>query len=262
MSLRVVQITDTHLFADPAGRLADVETDRSLRGVLAAVRALEPRPEVVLLTGDLGHDESRAAYERLARHAGELFDATGADGLWLAGNHDVQEHVTALDRGRLSPAKSLERAGWRLVLLDSHADRVVEGALSDDQLAFLERELAAATDAGQHVLVGLHHPLLPVGSAWIDRQRVANADRALEILDRFDCVAGVVAGHVHQEREERRHGVPHWTTPSTCFQFRPGTPTFELDPEPPGFRVLDLAPDGTIATAVRRVPAAYQVPSR
>jgi Icc protein len=45
------------------------------------------------------------------------------------------------------------------------------------------------------------------------------------------------------------------STPSTCIQFLPRSSNFALDPATPGYRWLDLHPDGHIETAVERIAA-------
>ena len=42
-------------------------------------------------------------------------------------------------------------------------------------------------------------------------------------------------------------------TPSTCIQFHPNNDDFTIDNEKPGYRWLDLMPDGEIKTGVERV---------
>ena len=71
----IAQITDTHVKA--AGRLAyrRVDSAQKLRNCVAHLNALDPRPDIVLLTGDLvdlGKPEEYAAAARdprAARHA-------------------------------------------------------------------------------------------------------------------------------------------------------------------------------------------------
>jgi len=38
--------------------------------------------------------------------------------------------------------------------------------------------------------------------------------------------------------------------PSTCVQFRPRAPRIEVDERPPGYRVIDLHADGSLASEV------------
>jgi 3',5'-cyclic-AMP phosphodiesterase len=58
------------------------------------------------------------------------------------------------------------------------------------------------------------------------------------------------SGDVHQESDNLRNGVRYLTTPSTCFQFLPRVDNFGVDVRPPGFRWLDLMPDGSIESEV------------
>jgi Icc protein len=46
------------------------------------------------------------------------------------------------------------------------------------------------------------------------------------------------------------NGVRYMATPATCAQFKPRSDDFALDDKPPGYRVLELMPDGSIATEV------------
>jgi 3',5'-cyclic-AMP phosphodiesterase len=39
-------------------------------------------------------------------------------------------------------------------------------------------------------------------------------------------------------------------TPATCAQFLPGSVDFAIDNRPPGYRMLELMPDGAIQTEV------------
>ena len=92
-----------------------------------------------------------------------------------------------------------------------------------------------------------------MGSAWIDEQMVADHAGFFELLDRHDCVRGVLWGHVHQQLDTERQGVKLMATPSSCIQFAPGSYDFKLDDQPPGYRWLELRADGSILTGVSRV---------
>lgn len=43
-------------------------------------------------------------------------------------------------------------------------------------------------------------------------------------------------------------------TPSTCIQFKPLSSYFALDALQPGYRLLELKPDGSMLTNVYRIP--------
>src|SRR5690606_20318060 len=97
-----------------------------------------------------------------------------------------------------------------------------------------------------------HHPL-SMGSRWIDTIGLHNADELLAIVRRHNNVRCVLWGHVHQESDQIIDGVRYLSTPSTCVQFMPGSDDFAIDTLAPGYRWLDLHPDGRVDTGVSRV---------
>ena len=68
---------------------------------------------------------------------------------------------------------------------------------------------------------------------------------------------GLVFGHVHQAVAARHGGVALFGTPSTCFQFAPGSAAFAIDRSPgssePGYRWLTLHHDGGLESELRRL---------
>ena len=63
--VKVLHLTDPHLFADRQGDLRGTVTYESLRTVLEHYRAGDWRADLALVTGDLIQDDSAEAYGRL-----------------------------------------------------------------------------------------------------------------------------------------------------------------------------------------------------
>ncbi|MBM1144300.1 3',5'-cyclic-AMP phosphodiesterase [Alcanivorax sp. MM125-6] len=247
--LRVVQLSDFHLFADPEGRLLGLNTQFSLEKVLERVREEQAAPDLVVATGDLSQDGSFESYQRLERTLADL----PAPIYWLEGNHDKPApmmHALKTHEQRISPCVA-ELGPWTLVLLDSTIPGEVPGDLFEEDLAFLDRALDEAR--GEHLLVCLHHHPVPMNSRWLDTQLVGSAERFFQVIDAHPRVRGILWGHVHQEYDAERNGVRLLAVPSTCVQFKPGSEDFAVDDANPGYRWLDLYPDGRIDTAVSRV---------
>lgn len=222
-----------------------MDTFESLQAVLRRAMGDSDPPDVILATGDLVHDETRAGYERLAAALGEWDMPV----FCLAGNHDAPE--TMVDVMREPPfdiTGSTRLGNWTIIMLNSHVPGDDSGRLSDDELRFVETSLADSDC--EHALICLHHQPVEMGSEWLDGVGLRNAQSFLNILDCFSNVRGIVWGHVHQASDRRRKGVRLMSTPSTCFQFLPGSPDFALDSRPPGFRWLDLRHSGRIDTEV------------
>jgi len=63
----------------------------------------------------------------------------------------------------------------------------------------------------------------------------------------------LLCGHIHQELDVNWQGRRVLASPSTCVQFKPHCTNFTIDPIAPGWRYLDLHPDGTLSTEVHRL---------
>jgi len=253
-TLRLLQLTDMHLYGDPKGLLLGQNTRRTLELVIdRAIESFWP-VDRVLLTGDLVHDESPAGYAYLQHRISEL----GAPCNSLPGNHDSPGLMAgSLDGGPISVAPAVRCGAWNLIFLTSAQPGADAGHLDDGQLHLLETALAAHPRS--HALVCLHHQPVPVGSTWLDTMALDNPDDFFAVIDRHPQVRGILWGHIHQEYEARRNGVLLMGSPSTCVQFLPTSAGFALDALTPGFRWLELSPDGHIATGVQRI-AAYPDP--
>lgn len=246
--LNILQFTDTHLLADRTGRLLGLNTNESLQCVLQLSQKHQPNVDLVLVTGDLVHDGSDAGYARLQ----EMFSAYTVPVLLMAGNHDeLRQLQSSAAAGPAKFVKHFQCRDWQIILLDSSIPGSDGGRLAVAELDALQLHLGSMPN--QPTLVCLHHQPVPMGSRWLDSMLLENAEEFFEILDRHRQVRGVLWGHVHQEYEGVRNGVRLLSTPSTCFQFKPQSEEFSLDALPPGYRWLELFPDGRIESGVRRL---------
>jgi Icc protein len=246
-SLRVVQVTDPHLHANPSGCLLGLNTLESFDRVLDTARTLAPL-DMILVTGDLVHDGSPVGYAHLRKRLAALQIPTYC----IAGNHDQPAVMrSVVHRGKVQVVTSAQHRGWSLVFLNSTLPDNDGGHLSDQELENLANNLQAHRD--KHTLVCLHHHPVPVGSAWMDTMALDNPERFFDIIDQHPQVRGILWGHIHQEFEAERKGVRLIASPSTCIQFVPGQDEFGVDPLPPGLRWLALLPDGRIRTGVQRL---------
>jgi len=246
LPIRLLQLTDPHLFEDESRELYGVNTAASFRAALAKGLDEAPGPlDAILITGDIAEDGRRGTYERFR----SIMSGLGVPVLCIPGNHeDLSTMTSVLHAPSLNSCGSASFAGWRIVMLSSHVPGDDAGRLGDDELERLDRELAAAS--GQHVLVCLHHPAVPIGSPWLDAAGLKNAEVLNALLGKHGNVRGVLSGHVHQAFDRVHHGIRMMSTPSTCAQFTPNTQTCVMDLRPPGLRWLQLMPTGEIETEV------------
>ncbi len=249
--VHLLQITDSHIFADPAACLRDMNTRKSFAAVCQQMIDNKHPADALLATGDLSQDGSAESYRYLA----DYFERMEIPTFWIPGNHDdpgvMGEHLKSR---QINPARRLLLGNWQVILLDSTIKGEVSGRLSEAQLAFLESALEDLAD--KHALVCLHHQALPSGSLWIDQKGLQDSARLRNLLGRHDNVRGVLWGHIHQETHRSIDGVEWMSTPSSCIQFKPLCQDYTIGPELPGYRSLSLYADGRIDTRVHRIDKA------
>jgi len=246
--VRLVQVTDSHIFADPAGCLLGLNTRESFEAVFERVSREEWRPDALLATGDLSQDASPESYKYLADR---LLDM-GIPSFWIAGNHDNPDTMEMyLSNSRVSAAKHLLLGRWQIILLDSSVRGKVHGELDKSELEFLDKALSRYHN--KHSLVVLHHQPTKIGSRWLDDIGLKNQKAFTKIIRKHQNVKGVLWGHIHQEYQEIIDGVSWIASPSSCVQFTPGSKDFSADTKAPGYRYLDLYSDGRIESVVHRI---------
>ncbi|MDR9467523.1 metallophosphoesterase [Marinospirillum sp.] len=237
--LRLLQLTDLHLLADPQARFKGVDTRAQLLRALQEARHLAP--DLLLLTGDLAQDEKLGSYEWLVTQ----LQNTGLPWHWLPGNHDDPELMA-----RFAPAVFYQQLqGWQLLGLNTRWPGHAAGQLLEGELQRLDEALSA----DMPLLIALHHHPLAVGSRWMDAIALQNSEDFWQRLQSYPHPVVVICGHVHQEQSWQQQGVNVYSTPATALQFAPGQDVFQLDEQAsPGLRWIDLAPQGHWKTGVHR----------
>lgn len=237
----VLQLSDPHLLADPAGRCRGrrpLELLRhGLRQALHQAAAAGGAADLLLISGDLCQDESWGGYA----HLRDLLDAVPLPVALLPGNHDHTALLRAAlgRRATLAPA-ALPLGNWLLLLLDSHRPGALAGRLGAAQRHWLRQQLESATGP---VLVAVHHPPLPIGAAGLDAIGLEDGAPLLALLHACGARGGLVFGHVHQHWQGALAGRPAFPLlgcPSTLIGFGPVQPCPLGRADDPGGRLLQL----------------------
>ncbi|MBV5309896.1 metallophosphoesterase [Chromatium okenii] len=251
--LRVLQLSDPHLFATPDGRLLGITTRTSFEAVLALATATPAA--ALILTGDLVHDNSAVSYAALSNRLAAVDCPTHC----LAGNHDHPELLaTHFGVAAIAPVQQVRLPLWKLLLLNSQVADHNHGRIQRKQLTELTQLLTEDTTP---TLIFLHHQPLPIHSRWLDTLAVDNGEELLQLCDQHPQVKAVIFGHVHQEFAAMRGGYQLLGAPATCVQFLPGSQHFAVDDQHlPGYRELLLNADGTLTSRVIRLAHYHELP--
>ena len=243
--LKLVQVSDCHVSADPEADYRGLNAARSLERLLPAIRAFQP--DLLLLTGDVSEDASPASYGRVSAR----LCTVGAPVLALPGNHDDPAVMQRyFPHGPWGGPLFRGAKGWQLVLLDSTGPGEIGGMFPGDRLGDLESGLARCSY--DHILVALHHQPIEVGSPWIDKYALRDPGPFLDLLLKDSRVRCVSWGHVHQDFSGEMEGMKMLGAPSSVANGLPGRAKFTLDVSGPACRWLVLDRGGGVETGFLR----------
>ena len=231
------QISDSHIgYSGPAN--GDVRA--TLEKAVAAVNALQNQPAFVIHTGDVTHlskteefDDARAILSKLR-----------APLITLPGEHDV---IGAEGPKRFAASfarKDAKGRGWsswdqggaHFVALINVGEGETMGMLGDEQIAWLETDLASRKSDTPIVVFG-HVPLFAAAPEW--GWTTTDGTKAIALLRRFAAVT-VLNGHIHQILEHQDGAIRFATARATAWpQAVPGTPGAKPGP-------LKVAPESLL----------------
>ncbi len=238
--MRVVQITDAHLYADTQARSRAGVPWRQFQQVLSAVVA--KKPDIVLFTGDISQDETAASYAL----AVEALEQLPCPWYWLPGNHDQLGFMAA----QRPLVDHVDVGSWRLLLLNTQVVGQPHGELGSERLTQLAEQLE---NDGRPTLIAMHHPPVDVGAVWMDAIGLQDRDAFWQLLSKHPQVKLILFGHVHQAYAEHHRlgeaSVAVYGCPAMADQFLPGAEHFAIDESSrPGYRVIDLAFSETLGS--------------
>jgi Icc protein len=267
-AFRFAFLTDLHLMVDPAAR-----SDQGIAACLDAVENLNPRPEFILVGGDLVNVARDLTIAEAVRRL-DLFqkiwdDHTSLPARWTFGNHDL----VATNDPDVSPqdplyAKGLFREhfhlprlyytylhkGWRFIILDDvmlHPGPGYIGQLFPEEIAYLRADLDAHRDAP--TVICTHIPILSNISIEIHLARLGglhiNAPESLTCTNGSDLtsalaghnVRAVLCGHLHYYERINQNGVAFINGGAVCGNYWKG-PVLNCRE---GFGVVDVGADGS-----------------
>lgn len=243
----IAQITDTHI--RPDGRLAYgiVDTAAYLARAVAALNALEPRPDLVVVTGDLVDFGRAEEYARLRA----LLAPLRMPYYLLAGNHDDRAtlRTSFADHPYLAGADEFVQytiEGWpvRIIALDTLIPGKGAGELCGRRLEWLAARLAEQPD--RPTIIAMHHPPFRTGIAHMDAIGLSGAAALRKVVAPHPNVERIICGHLHRAIQVRFAGTIAGTAPCVAHQvaldLRPDGPSAFVM-EPPGYQLHHWTPE-------------------
>lgn len=229
-TLRILHLSDTHLFGDDSRHYDVVDTADHLRRALEHVATQEWN--LVVCSGDVSEDGSAASYARARDALVPWAEARGARVIFAMGNHDQRAKFRAvLGDGQpgavevgLATAYTVDPTpitsvattdGWRTIVLDTSVPQAGYGALDAEQLEFLADALA--TPAAHGTVIVMHHPPIAAQTDLLQALALGDDDAARfwEIVEGSD-VRAVLSGHYHVPIVEFVRGIPVIVAPGVA----------------------------------------------
>ena len=221
----VAHLSDVHLLSPGRKQYDAIIPEHGLELVLERLSRLPLVPDALVFTGDLADKAEPSAYARLRELVEPFAAEIGAQVVWVMGNHDERAAYARglfdVEMGDLAdvdvPAQDAvyDVNGLRIIALDTSVPRYHHGELSDEQLAWLEAELATPAEHG--TLLALHHPPIPV--PMIPQAAVIELhgmDRLAAVVEGSD-VRQVMGGHYHYSTYGTFAGVPVSVASASCY---------------------------------------------
>ncbi len=245
--MRVLQLTDCHIYGDSSSRFHGIDTKATFDRVLDSLLPIK-KADLIVGTGDLSMDGSAQAYEWLENRLLEVNQPV----FMIPGNHDRQKEMGARTANTFFlKNEMLVKGSWCLHFINTANQDGHAGKIGQLNLTTLSNNLSKYSK-NFHVIF-MHHPPVEVGSVWLDEIGLSDAKDFWCSLQSASNVKLIVCGHIHQELDVEAEGIRVLASPSTCLQFKPRTKTYTADKLNPGFRIIDFFSDGTIKTEVVRV---------
>ena len=234
----IAQISDTHIKAEGALAYGHVETATFLARAVDHILHLDPRPDVVLGTGDLVDGGTPAEYARL-RH---LLSPLPMPVYLIPGNHDDRDAL----RHAFADYPLMPREGFiqyvvddgplRLIAVDTLLPGKGGGRVDAERLDWLDARLREAPT--KPTMIFMHHPPFKTAIDFMDSIGLEGADAMAEVVRRHPQVERVVCGHLHRSIQSRWAGTLAMTVPGTahqvCLDVRRNA-GLSLTMEPPGY---------------------------
>jgi Icc protein len=216
------QLTDPHIVE--RGRLFNGRIDSAERLVeaLVTLESFEPRPEVILATGDLVNDGTSEQYDHLA----EILERSTIPIYPVPGNHDDRQLLRSLFSSVLPDGRPTDPIDYviedhrlRLIGLDTTVPGEPGGNLTAQQLSWLDDRLAEQPI--RPTVIFQHHPPFATGIGWMDEMGLDNTDDEAAVIERHPQVVAVLAGHIHRPISTGFAKTLAICAPSTAAQLAP-----------------------------------------
>jgi Icc protein len=218
---KLIQISDCHI--DDQRVVMGVDSQHNLQSVVERIK--NSKFDALLISGDLSHHGTTRSYQILK----SILSPIKQPIFVIEGNHDHAQNLGEVFKE--NSFNNFRLDNWEIIKINSVQTGKTSGLVTSSALLELDKDCLNSN--AEHILITLHHPVVPMNSNWDDELSLENPSDLFQVLDKHSKIRMIVFGHAHEAGEFSRLGKRIISCPSTALQFnqenRVGFNEFELN---------------------------------
>ncbi len=194
----IVHISDSHIAGRNKKAYDIAPTAENLAACVDHINQLLPKPDLVLVTGDITY----SGLVEETEHAADLLDKLNYPYYLVPGNHDNRSTLWSVFGQHACPSKDsnfinyvVEGYDIRFIGMDSSIPDAPGGEIDPKRCHWLEKQLAI--ESKKPTIIFMHHPPAKCGVLETDEDGFIGAERLGEIIAKYTNIEGILCGHIH-----------------------------------------------------------------
>ena len=215
----ITHISDAHIAGWGKKAYGIAPTAENLARCVDHINQLAPRPDLVLVTGDITY----SGLLQQAQRAASLLDTLQFPYFIVPGNHDDRSTLWSVFGKGACPSRDngfynyvIDDFDLRLIGMDSVIAGGPGGKICKTRLTWLDERLSE--DSKKPTIIFMHHPPVKCGVLETDEDGFIGADELGAVVAEYRNIERILCGHIHLEAHVGWNGTVISAAPSTGMQ--------------------------------------------
>ena len=215
----IVQISDLHISSPGSDTYGHAPMAKNLQKCVDHINAFTPKPDVVLVSGDICDSGALDQTQRAA----SILDQLVIPYFVIPGNHDLRQTMFETFAGKRCPSHDdsflqyvIDDYDVRMIALDSTIAGAPGGEICAERAKWLDAQLALEPE--KPTILFLHHPPFKFSVPETDEDGFLGADVFGNVVEKYSNIKRVMCGHIHLLTHASWRGTIVSTAPSMGMQ--------------------------------------------